>query len=278
MPKYSSHLIRWSSLALTGLIICTSSCLESKNASSQKSNTDSKAKEQDALDLVPVVTSLDEKMFPSTWLVPSINASAKPVSKLVKENGVAQIRKAMKKYPSDLLNRDLDRVYVVGELKFSGISAGGTNSRNRIYQAVRSLAEGYTNQYIEGAFHHEFSSILLRNHGSKTQEKNWAAANPEGFAYAGSGTTAVADGEESENYDPSLGKDGFFSQYAKASYEEDFNTIAAAIFLGREELWDSAKQFPPMKKKLRLAIAFYENLDSTLNESFFKSLLAGPTD
>ena len=77
---------------------------------------------------VPIVTELDSDMFPEFWLAPSINASATPVDEQHLDRGIAQIHKGMKKYPPDVLKANLERVYVVGELGFSGIFAGGTYS------------------------------------------------------------------------------------------------------------------------------------------------------
>ena len=221
---------------------------------------------------VPIVTELDSDMFPEFWLAPSINASATPVDEQHLDRGLAQIHKGMKKYPPDVLKANLERVYVVGELGFSGIFAGGTYSSDRVYQAVGSLHDGYTDQYIEGAFHHEFSSILLHNHGTHKMKMEWRSANPDGSSYGTDGTAAIINGEDSEAYDPKLAAVGFYSQYAMASYEEDFNTIACALLMGQNDLWDATKLFPPMKKKVDLMIQFYENLDPKFTRHFFESL------
>ena len=221
---------------------------------------------------VPILTELDPEMFPSAWRGPPINTSAELISDQEKKRGVRQVRRAMAMYPANLLEKNLDRVYLVGELRFYNISAGGTNSFDRIYQCVQSETIGFTNEYLRRAFHHELSSIFLRNHGTRQLQTDWENVNPDQFVYLGNGTQAVASGLASEKYNPALAVDGFFSRYAMASYEEDFNTIAAVLFCGDAKLWEAVERFPAIEKKVQLMMAFYERLDPKFTESYFKNL------
>ena len=55
----------------------------------------------------------------------------------------------MDKYPTDVLKENLESIYIVQKLNFCGVSAAGTNSRNKIYLANNGLSGGYTNDFIE---------------------------------------------------------------------------------------------------------------------------------
>jgi len=182
------------------------------------------------------------------------------------------VRSGFNKYPHSILRINLDRIYIIRELTFSGISAGGTNSFNRIYVSAGEEAGEYTSESIESAFHHELSSILLRNYPEYFSERDWIAANPAGFRYHESGTNAIKAGKDSEEYDANLAKNGFFSEYAMWTLEDDFNTIATALFCGDEDLWLEVDRHSPIDTKVTIVIDFYRSLDEELNREFFRGM------
>jgi hypothetical protein len=74
--------------------------------------------------------------------------------------------KALKKYPTSALQKELKAVYFLKSMKFYNIGYGGTNSNDALYLTNNGEMLGYTELYLEQTFHHEFSSILYRNHPS----------------------------------------------------------------------------------------------------------------
>lgn len=227
-------------------------------------------------DPIPILTEADSRMFPESWLEPPITASAKSLASREIERSLVAVRRAYNKYPQSVLRNNLDRIYVIGELKYSGISSAGTNSSDRLYIKVKSEEDGFTNEFIEEIFHHEFSSILLRNYPKHFAKSEWMAANPAEFRYGDSGTDAIKGGTDSEDYDPKLSKHGFFSQYAMASLEDDFNTIAQALFCVNEDLWSAADRHSPIETKVKIAINFFRSLDEKLDRDFFRNLATRP--
>jgi len=63
-----------------------------------------------------------------------------------------------------MLAANLKAVYFLKEMAFFNTPFGGTNSADNLYLTSNGITLGYTNDYIEQTFHHEFSSILFRNH------------------------------------------------------------------------------------------------------------------
>ena len=248
---------------LVGLIITTLACHNNRHMS-QATGSPS--------DPVEIATQLDSQMFPPTWTVPPVNASAKPIAASELERALACTRRAFAKYPAQMLTANLNRVYLVNDLRFSGIMAGGTYSTDTVFMSVDTKSEGFSDDYIEGTFHHEFSSVLYYLYPRNFREKEWNAANPKGYKYNESGTDAVKEGKDSEAYDPELSKKGFLSQYASWSQEEDFNTIAAAMFAGDENLWAEFDRHSPIESKVKIMIDFYAALDKTFDETFFRDL------
>lgn len=212
-------------------------------------------------------------MFPGPWLAAPHHASAQSVAEREIERSLAAVRKAFAKYPSPTLRDNLDCVYIIRDLQFSGIFAGGTNSTDRVYIAVGSEAEGFTNQFIEATFHHEFSSILLRNFPRYFPESRWIATNPDDFKYQASGTDAIKAGKSSETYDAQLSKKGFLTEYSMWALEDDFNTIATSLFTGNKNLWREVDHHSPIETKVGIMIEFFHSVDHQFDHKFFRGLV-----
>lgn len=226
---------------------------------------------------IPITTSGESSIFPESWLAAPISASGEALAPELFERGTKLIERGLAKYPARVLQEHLKGVYLLAELRYSGVSTGGTNSLTKVYVTVGEPRLGYTDRHIEGVFHAEFSSILLRNRQSDFDAEAWVAANPPDFKYLGDGVEAVRQGKAGLTPADSYYEQGFLRQYSQSSMEEDFNGFAIALFCGDPKLWEIAAKFPRIDRKLRLAIAFYEKIDPSLTESYFRSLASAPT-
>jgi len=113
---------------------------------------------------VYIIFSYSATIFPDSWRTAAINANGKPItySEIERTRDVAI--KALNKYPAPMLAANLKAVYFLKEMAFFNTPFGGTNSADNLYLTSNGITLGYTNDYIEQTFHHEFSSILFRNH------------------------------------------------------------------------------------------------------------------
>lgn len=222
---------------------------------------------------IPVSFLAENGMFPKEWTVEPINAVSADLDVPERERSAKVVLAAMAVYPAEFLKRELKAVYVTASIEFYGLAYGGTNSLDTVYLSNKGAAKGYSDAYIWGSFHHEFSSILLRNHPKLLDDKAWAAANPQGFSYGQGGTEALRDGKASTKYDPALAALGFVAEYAKASFEEDFNMIAEGLFSGNPEFWKLVDENPNLATKARLAMGFYQKLLPEYTEDRFRGLV-----
>ena len=209
-------------------------------------------------------------IFPESWTTPRINAQADPLDPEVAASARALVARAFAKYPPAILNENLESVYVVGKLGYSGITAGGTNSRSVVYLAD---TKRYSPIDVEGIFHAEFSSILLRNFPTYFDKARWIQINPEDFRYRGEGgVDAIKDNLASTRADEALHERGFINQYGTADLEDDFNSFAERLFMGDAKFWQAYEKYPRVKAKAELAMQFYASLDAKLDSAFFASL------
>ena len=213
-------------------------------------------------------------IFPDPWQVAPINAQGKQIaaseigrSKLVMAN-------ALSKYPAALLQKELQAVYLLTSMKFYDVNYGGTNSTYALYLTNNGVAMGYTDIYLEQTFHHEFSSILYRNHPSFLDEKAWTKANISGFTYNDpeNGVGAIRNKQSSQDLDTNLCKKGFLTQYALSGMENDINTFAQNIFIPSQDFWAIVDKYPRINRKVKLLIAFYNKIDPQFTETYFREL------
>lgn len=221
---------------------------------------------------IQIVLKKEEGMFPGDWKEDPINAEASNLDEARIERSLKVVKKALDKYPSELLRSNLKRVYVLKSLYFYGVEYGATNSSESVYITNRGIKEGYTDSFLEELVHEEFSSILFRNYNYYFfKEMDWRDVNPDSFSYGEGGRKAIQSGEGSLEINTSWLRKGFLYQYATSDLEEDFNSFARKTFTGKE-IWQYAKDYPKIEKKLRLMIDFYHEIDPVFTEEYFRKL------
>ena len=213
-------------------------------------------------------------IFPSSWQVAPINARAEnmPRAEIVRTKTV--IADALNKYPLSVLKQELTGVYFVRTMRFYDVAYGGTNSENSVYISNDGVKMGYTSSYIEQTFHHEFSSILLRNHPLYLDTSEWKKANNPGFDYNDpeNGVGSIRKNQSSQELDTLLTLQGFLTQYSLSSLENDVNTFAQNIFCPSPDFWQITEKYPRVRRKVKLLIAFYNHINPIFTEDYFKKL------
>lgn len=224
-----------------------------------------------------IVSDIDDSFFPAYWQTEEIKPKAVKIDEREKERSVAAIKKALPKYPNDFLSRNLKTVYIAKSIAFYGLEYGGTNSLDAIYLANSGARNGFTDTYLEEAFHHELSSILLRNYAKIFPTSEWVAALPSGFKYRGDGTQSLREGTANTTHSAKYHEKGFICEYSTSSEEEDLNMFAQALFTGDRVFWTAYDKYPALAKKADLVILFYNRMNSTFTKQKFRDFAQAPT-
>lgn len=213
-------------------------------------------------------------IFPDSWQAAPINAKGEKIAAAEVSRSKAIMIKALQKYPAITLAKDLRVVYFLKSMTFYEVGYGGTNSSDALYLTNSGAAAGYTNLYLEQTFHHEYSSILYRNHPGFLNETEWKKTNIPGFDYNDpeNGVGAIRNNESSQDLDTLLCKKGFLTQYSLSGLENDINTFAQNIFSPSENFWKIVDQYPRIKAKVKLLTDFYNKIDPVFNDDYFKKL------
>lgn len=213
-------------------------------------------------------------IFPTDWQASPISAEGEAIPTTEIARSKIVMAKALKKYPSAVLQKELKAVYFLRNMKFYNVGYGGTNSTDALYLTNDGVSMGYTNLYLEQTFHHEFSSILYRNHPTFFDEAGWKLANIPNFDYNDpeAGVGAIRNNQSSQDLDTMLCAKGFLTQYSLSGIENDINTVAQNIFSPSDNFWLYVDRYPRINKKVKLLIAFYTKIDPLFTETYFRKL------
>lgn len=211
-------------------------------------------------------------IFPQSWKEAPINAKGEAIA--IKE--ISRCKKvmtaALNKYPAVMLRKNIKTVYFLKSMEFFDVGYGGTNSTADIYLTNDGTAQGYTDSYLEQTFHHEFSSILLRNYMSKFDTTGWITANDKNFTYNDpeNGVGAIRNNTSSQDLDTSICKRGMLTQYAMSGMENDVNTFAQNLFCPEDNFWAIVDKYPSVRKKTIILIKLYHYINPVFTESYFR--------
>jgi len=223
---------------------------------------------------VKIVFTYSTAIFPESWQPSPIDAFGEQMSNTEVERSGIVIGKALDKYPENMLSYTLKSVYFLKQMKFYDVSYGGTNSTDAVYLTNQGILFGYTDNYIEQTFHHEFSSILFRDYPAFLDTTAWKEACIPGFIYNDpeNGVGAIRSNQSSQEIDTLLCDRGILTQYGGSSLENDVNTFAQNLFCPGENFWTSVDRFPRIKEKTKLLISFYHKISHVFTEQYFRSL------
>lgn len=217
---------------------------------------------------IKVYFEVGDDTFPESWKTKEINAKAVDLVSDEKLRSIKVLRVALAKYPKDVLSKNIKKIYVLKSIEFFGLIYGGTCSNDAVYIANNGVSMGYTDHYLEQTFHHEFSSILLRNYSQYFQKKLWLSVNK--MEYGDGGIEALRSSKDDIDYDSRYNSKGFLYQYASSDQENDFNSFAENIFAPDEEFYKIVNKYEGLKMKLKLIIQFYHRLNPVFTKEYFE--------
>jgi len=232
----------------------------------------------------------DNSFLPKSWIEDPIHAETEPLDESLREEAGTIIAAAYGKYPIELREKFLAGVHIVGSLRFYDVGYGGTYLANG-KKIVLVYRDTFDPVGFEQRFHHEFSSILLKQNESLFEKERWTKANAAGFSYRAGGIIEEQNGDRSEatrvlaaeqertggsgssllHLDPELMKQGFLTPYNRVSIEQDFNETTAHLFTN-PELWVFCERYPRIDQKVDVAIDFFRRLNPKFDRLYFRGL------
>ncbi|WP_298511296.1 hypothetical protein [uncultured Kordia sp.] len=219
---------------------------------------------------IQIFYEVHEDTFPVSWTTAEIAAKGISLDSTEIKRSLKIVKAALDKYPNNVITKNLKRVYILKSIEFYGEKFGGTNSSDTVYIANNGNDLGYSDAYLEKSFHHEFSSILLRNYPFYMKKDRWIASNK--ITYGDGGVTALKEDKSNQDFNSLLHAKGFLHQYATSSFENDFNSFAENLFLPSENFYATVELFPQLKNKLWIIRNFYGAIDKAFTKKYFSDL------
>lgn len=202
------------------------------------------------------------------WRRPPVNGRVTEIGRLELSRYARLLREVLAQYPEKVLRQNLDAVYLSGSLELYGQQYGGTSIGRSIYLTSSGREEGFDDLYMEQLFHHEFSSILMRDYRLPVDE--WLAANPPDFQYSTRIQEilhAIATNRETEGSEE-LYRQGMLTRYSTSTVENDVNVYAETVFTDPVRMKELTAEYPTVRKKYLLLKAFYLSIDRSFARVF----------
>jgi hypothetical protein len=220
---------------------------------------------------VAVVYEMGPDFLPEQWLRPPADGAAQPIGGPELARVVRRLPDWLAVYPSSVLRENLRAILLCGRLEFYGVLYAGTSSDSAVYLVNDARESGFTDEFLEKTFHHEFSSLLMYRHPFPTQA--WTVANPAGFQYLADWDDVVNEvaARRSLEGSPELFREGLLAEYGRTNLENDVNTYAEVTFAEPRRMRQLVERYPAIRAKYDVLKSFYIGLDPQF-EAWFQQI------
>jgi hypothetical protein len=198
---------------------------------------------------------------------PHRGSEVKPIRHRVLMRYPDILQKAFDKYPVKVINTYLNRIYFAGEIDQAGFKFGGSyDPFRRIVYLVDNGGKG-DDQAIY-AFHHEFSSILIKSNFFWVDP--WTDQNPKDFKYLGDVYDTWKDVNKVRKTaaDNECYEKGFVSDYGLTNFGNDFSEYSAKILTYPQKFKKIMDQYPRVCGKFKVWLEFYHSIDPLFTEEY----------
>ena len=170
------------------------------------------------------------------------------------ETALAECREPFLPFPEDLLLREFGTVCLVLTLHDAEGEIDAVWAGNTLFINVQRV------EFFEFMVYDELLRTLYRRYADLFPRAEWLSTLPDGFEYSDHYLTATVTGEISDHW-----KEGFASLRARASMEDDFESLASLLCLNTD--WEP--RFGPrderLNRKAELVREFLQRIDSRID-------------
>ncbi|WP_420333824.1 hypothetical protein [Roseibium sp.] len=182
-------------------------------------------------------------------------------------SALGAIQSALIEYPERLLRKSGPALVVAGDVSLLDVEVGGTiQTPNVIILATGYLLGGLGTADLKRTFHHEYSSILMRQYAFPLEA--WYDALPEGFSFPETEGQRLAATQVYADDLAVYHRLGFVSDYGVSSFENDVNTYAELLMGDPARLKRLSDEHANIRIKKELILKYYIGIDSDFLEHF----------
>jgi peptidoglycan hydrolase-like protein with peptidoglycan-binding domain len=220
--------------------------------------------------LVDIIFDTRPDMFLESLFYQSVDYEFTKINENEVMNSFWLFSRALDKYPAHILDDHLKEIYVLGNLRRSGLDMGGAAAPD--IKRLFIVNKGNLDYFVEQIYHHDFSHMLYSAHVNKSLESKWIQLNSDGFEYGSGGLDAHKKGVASTAFDEKYIKAGFLSEYSVSAWPEDFSVTAQYMFKSQPNFWNIVDSNERIHQKVLLVVEFYNSLDPVFTEQYFREI------
>jgi HEAT repeat protein len=183
-----------------------------------------------------------------------IEGSGRPLTREAVRAARRLLLYALAAYPVDMVRTRLEKVVLLRDLRVYGTEYGGTYQGKTVYLA----AGGRPDLQMVRAFHHEFSSLLMKS--EPFPEDAWREIHGAGHRYGLGGRYAIHFGRTGDG-SADLFEKGFYKPYGLADIENDFNVFSETVMTYPGWARAVAERFPRLRRKWGVWVRFLKRID-----------------
>ncbi len=206
---------------------------------------------------------------PSIQAGPTRNSKVTPIRHRVLLRYPDFLKRALEKYPIDVIKNYLNVIQFVGKIE-DGDSSGYWGTYDPFRRIIYLVDNGEKNEdQAMGTFHHEFSSLLLKSHSFWINL--WTDHHPENFKYYEDIYDTWNEVIEAARAfkDVDCYKKGIVANYGLTGFENDFNEYSEMIFAYPQKFKQIMEQYPRVRGKFLVWLDFYQKVDPIFTEEYF---------
>ncbi|MGF1462268.1 MAG: hypothetical protein ACFB2Z_03725 [Maricaulaceae bacterium] len=182
-------------------------------------------------------------------------------------SALSAVQSALTAYPESPLRQSGPALVLAGDVTLLGVEVGGTvQTPNVVILATRYMFGGLGTRDLKNTFHHEYSSILLREYVFPAEA--WRDTLPDGFSFPETDSERLAATQVYADDLREYHQLGFVSDYGASSFENDVNTYAELLMGDPARLKQLSDQYAKIRAKKELILKFYVGINPDFVQRF----------
>jgi len=173
---------------------------------------------------------------------------------------ISTFQKAIRKYPTRIIEENVDRVYIYDQFDKNDAMMGTYIGRHGFFFKPRYEQSILDTLALERVIHHEISHRLHIFNMKLFDYDAWKKNNDLKY-----GEIKSFD----QKFNPELYSKGFLHKYAVMNKLEDFTSFAEHIFINNPEFWEAIDTNEKLYIKFEMTCDFYESLDPKMTKEYF---------
>lgn len=176
----------------------------------------------------------------------------------------------LRRYPSSILSGVSIRI--AGIISSQGVLASGFLRGETVWISVVDPRDSKSRKddQMVWVLHHEIGTLIAARFGTQSEANAWGGLLPDGVHYAMSEALAIQLGWNSQITSEKLYDNGFVTQYAQASIDNDFSEVAAMLMTKKSVLEALSIKYWRIFGKKNIVHTMYARLGIDLDSSFVK--------